>query len=557
MSRWSDQYAAKIISRQVKTNQIIVDPVQPEAQTLIAAAKALRKGELVAFPTETVYGLGANALDARAVNAIFLAKGRPADNPLIVHVSSIDDLKDIADCVSPLAKTLFAAFAPGPLTLVMKKSPAVSDSVTAGLDTVAVRIPSHPVARLLIELAGVPVAAPSANRSGRPSPTRAWHVSVDLNGCVSWIIDAGESVLGLESTVLDISGDTPHILRPGSISRQRIEEVIAPLGYTCSGSEADQLACQADEPARSPGMKYRHYAPRASVWMIDDPDPVKKAERVMAKLYEARQAGLKAGLFCSRSLLSKTGDSEKMMFSELDLTSEYEGCYPLQRTAVRFTDDVPVIFYGDLPDATAAGAALFAALRLLDCRQLDWIIAEGLTGYPDSEAYMNRLVKAAAEYDAQPARSQKRLLFVCTGNTCRSPMAEYLFNDRCQADEWLAGSAGLAAVPGQQASIQAQQILMERYQLDLSGHRARQVSKELVEQSDLILTMTDQHREWLKRSFPCSAHKIKLIAEFADASKTQISDPFGGSLADYKQTADQIQCLIDKLLPLLPCSGRK
>ncbi len=557
MNSWSDQYAAKIINRQVKTNQLMVDPHHPDPQQLAAAARALKKGELVAFPTETVYGLGANALDSQAVRAIFLAKGRPADNPLIVHISSVDDLRDITDGIPPLAQALFAAFAPGPLTLVMKKASAVSDDVTAGLDTVAVRIPSHPVARLLIELAGVPVAAPSANRSGRPSPTRAWHVSIDLSGRVSWIIDAGESVLGLESTVLDITGDTPRILRPGSVSRQQIDAVIAPMGYICAQPEADGQDGRLQEPVRSPGVKYRHYAPRAMIRLVDDPDPASRAQRVMAEIHKVRQTGLKAGLFCSRSLLRAIDDAEKMMLSEIDLSSEHEGCSPLQHKADRFTDDVPVIFYADQPDARAAGAALFAALRLLDCRHLDWIITEGLSGYPESEAYMNRLVKAAAAGDTQPMQNRKRLLFVCTGNTCRSPMAEYFFNDRCKADEWQASSAGLAAVPGQPASALAQHIMMDHYQLDLTGHRARPVCKELIEQSDLILTMTDQHRDLLKQIFPRAADKIMSLAECADASKTQIIDPFGGGLADYKQTADQILCLIDQVLSVLSCSERK
>ena len=241
------------------TTIIHVDPVHPKDSLLQPAALILRQGGLVAFPTETVYGLGANALNPEAVARIFCVKGRPGDNPLIVHISGIDGLSPLVSRIPPLANKLFQAFSPGPLTLILPKSSRVPDLVTAGLDTVAIRIPAHPVARRLIELAGVPIAAPSANRSGRPSPTQAWHVAADLDGQIPLIIEAGSSQFGLESTVLDVTGDIPVILRPGAITASQIREIAGDVT-----EESRAFASGAGAP-RSPGMKYRHYAPRAQV----------------------------------------------------------------------------------------------------------------------------------------------------------------------------------------------------------------------------------------------------------------------------------------------------
>jgi len=221
------------------------------------AAEVLRNGGLVAFPTETVYGLGANALDSSAVEKIFDAKGRPADNPLIVHVDSIKTAKTLAR-VTPRAERLIKQFWPGPLTLVLKKRKAISPKVTAGLDTVAIRMPSHPIARKLIRLAGLPIAAPSANRAGRPSPTKAEHVLHDLDRRIDLILDGGRTDVGLESTVVDMTGRQPTILRPGKITADAIARVLREK--TTTG--------QTSSRPRSPGMKYRHYAPDARLILV-------------------------------------------------------------------------------------------------------------------------------------------------------------------------------------------------------------------------------------------------------------------------------------------------
>lgn len=231
--------------------------MEPDEAAIAAGAKALAAGRLVAFPTETVYGLGANALDPDAVAAIFAAKGRPTDHPLICHVASADALAPLVAEVTPAARALAGAFWPGPLTLVMPRSRAVPDAVTGGRDTVAVRVPAHPVALALLRAFGGPVAAPSANRFGRPSPTTAADVADELGDAVAVILDGGPCEIGIESTVVDLTCDPPQVLRPGRISAEQVAQVLGgPVDAVASG------------PARAPGMLESHYAPGARVEVV-------------------------------------------------------------------------------------------------------------------------------------------------------------------------------------------------------------------------------------------------------------------------------------------------
>lgn len=230
---------------------IHLDWFKPDISLISEAAQIILKGGLVAFPTETVYGLGANAMDEDAVLSIFQAKGRPADNPLIVHIHSLDQLDGIVSGFSPLAEKLMESFWPGPLTLVMSSRKTLPPVVTAGLDTVALRMPSNPIARELIRISGVPIAAPSANRSGRPSPTDAAAVFEDLSERIDLILDAGPTYVGVESTVVDVTGQQMVLLRPGGLSLEALEEIVGPV-LTSSSLE---------ESKRSPGTRYRHYAP--------------------------------------------------------------------------------------------------------------------------------------------------------------------------------------------------------------------------------------------------------------------------------------------------------
>jgi L-threonylcarbamoyladenylate synthase len=242
---------------------IPVNPNEPEPEVLAQAATILRQGGLVAFPTETVYGLGANALDATAVQRIFEAKGRPATNPLIVHVAGTAQAKEVVSDWPPIATRLAEQFWPGPLTLVLPKRPSVPDIVTAGGPTVAVRVPAHPVAQGVIAATGLPLAAPSANRSTRLSPTRAEHVRKDLAGRIDLILDGGPTPGGLESTVIDLACSPPRILRPGLVTPEQIEKIIGPIQWQPHPS-------MAPGPARSPGMMARHYAPKTPLELAED-----------------------------------------------------------------------------------------------------------------------------------------------------------------------------------------------------------------------------------------------------------------------------------------------
>ena len=229
------------------------------------AGRILADGGLVAFPTETVYGLGANALNEQAVKNIYIAKGRPSDNPLIVHIAKKEDIVPLVQEVTPKAKALMDAFFPGPLTIILNKSNKINKTVSGGLDTVAIRMPENKVANALIAAAGVPIAAPSANTSGLPSPTRAKYVIDDMMGKIDGIMDGGDCKFGVESTVITLAGETPVLLRPGAITKEMIESVIGEITVAPAVLEG----MKNDEVAASPGMKYKHYAPKARVVIVN------------------------------------------------------------------------------------------------------------------------------------------------------------------------------------------------------------------------------------------------------------------------------------------------
>jgi L-threonylcarbamoyladenylate synthase len=264
----------------VRTEIIEVDRESPQPAAMTTAAEVLRRGGLVAFPTETVYGLGANALDASAVRCIFEAKGRPATNPVIVHVASAEELSRVAAQVSELAGALARAFWPGALTLVLPRCAEIPDVVTAGGETVAVRVPNHPVALALLKAAGVPIAAPSANRSESLSPTTAAHVLKGLDGRVDLVLDGGPARGGIESTVLDLSGPEPTILRPGLVTREQIAAVLGvQVALRTAGEDSAELA-------RSPGQMRRHYAPRV---------PLELSEASAARIAILAAGGVRVG----------------------------------------------------------------------------------------------------------------------------------------------------------------------------------------------------------------------------------------------------------------------
>lgn len=353
----------------MKTEVLPIDPLTPAAEFIRRAAEVLRRGGTVAFPTETVYGLGANAWDAAAVRRIFIAKGRPSDNPLIVHVAHRRGVEEVVRAVPPEAEELMRSFWPGPLTLVLPRHPAVPDAVTGGLETVGVRMPAHPVALAFIEAAGVPVAAPSANRSGRPSPTEAGHVLEDLDGRIDLVLDAGPTGVGVESTVLDLTCRPPVLLRPGGVT---LEELRSVLGEVAVGGPAG-----AAEQPRSPGMKYAHYAPRAPMVVVEGPvSPSALAQAVWVLATEEAKAGRRVGILAT---------AETAPF--------YQQMASTRLPAGTFSPLVLVV--GERSRLATVAAGLFATLRRFDASGVDAIVAEGVPEEGIGLAIMNRLRKAA------------------------------------------------------------------------------------------------------------------------------------------------------------------
>ncbi len=373
------------VEKNLKMKELVEHPV------IIGAARLLKRGEVVAFPTETVYGLGGDALNPAAVKKIFIAKGRPADNPLIVHLGRTSDLKRvIAGSLDNPSQELINCFWPGPLTIIFQRGPNVPDITTSGLKTVAVRMPSHPVTRALIRRSGLVLAAPSANSSGLPSPTRAEHVLLDLEGKIPLIIDGGESPIGLESTVIDLTGEKPAILRPGRITCRELEEVLGckvnrdfkkyednsdAEGIRQKSGDLKANKTENEGQPRSPGMKYRHYAPKTTTTLLEQGTP----ENIINYLKE---------LDCSWALLVTRETAEALR--NLQQQERYEAALSASGKKFLIKD------MGPRANNKLIARRLFSLLRELDQQYFDEIFVETVQAVGVGEAVMNRLVKAAS-----------------------------------------------------------------------------------------------------------------------------------------------------------------
>lgn len=340
-----------------KTQIFHVNPQTPDSAPIQSAAEVLHKGGLVAFPTETVYGLGANALDAAAVNSIFTAKGRPASDPIIVHLHSVAQLPTVAVDIPQLAYDLAARFWPGPLTLVLHRHFNVPPNVSAGMDTVAVRIPNHAVPLALFQAADLPVAAPSANRFARPSATTADHVFEDLSGRVDVILDGGDAVIGLESTILDLTRTPPAVLRPGGITLETLHEVIPDLEVISKHLRPE------DEGIQAPGMLYKHYSPRAELLLFAG-----SLEHVIpamqSRIHQLTEAHSRIGIL--------TPDAESSYFDGLNAQ------------IFKLGNDLSEISHN-----------LFIGMRTLDSAGVDAILVHGFEQSGLGLALWDRLLRAA------------------------------------------------------------------------------------------------------------------------------------------------------------------
>lgn len=343
----------------MKTEILKIQLDNIDNEKLKYAAEVLRGGGIVAFPTETVYGLGADALNENAVKKIFEAKGRPSDNPLIVHITGRESVDGLAAVVSAQAEVLMERFWPGPLTLVLEKSDKIPSVITAGLSTVGLRAPSHPIALALIREADIPIAAPSANLSGKPSPTTSKHVIDDLFGRVDVIIDGGNADIGVESTVLDVTTYPPTVLRPGGVSFEQLADVLGNVDMDPSLMEK----ASGDFVPRAPGMKYTHYAPKAEVIVIEG-ETLKVAEKINSLITEYCCKNIPVGILS---------------------TEQTKGLYK----------GVPTITLGDRLQPATIAANLFKAFRDFDDIGIEVILAEAINNEGIGLAVMNRMKKAA------------------------------------------------------------------------------------------------------------------------------------------------------------------
>lgn len=331
-----------------------INSIKDEALT--KAAEFIKNGGLVAFPTETVYGLGGDGLNSEAASKIYKAKGRPSDNPLILHINDQKMLHKIVNDVNSMAKKIMTAFCPGPITLILPKSAIVPSSVTGGLDTVAVRMPDNDIARELIRLSNTPIAAPSANISGRPSPTTAQAVYNDLHDRIDMILDGGACHFGVESTIVDCTEDVPIILRPGAITKEMLEELFPVV-------KIDKAIVGENVVPKAPGMKYKHYAPKANMILFEG-SSVKIAEAIASKIADYEREGKKVGLVVSYEV------AEKLQH---------------KNTAI----------YGNQDDLMTIASEIYECLRFFDDKDVDIILAEGTTDKGIGLAIMNRLHKAS------------------------------------------------------------------------------------------------------------------------------------------------------------------
>ncbi len=484
----------------MKTQIFRVDPVNPQVEILAEAAGVLRSGGLVAFPTETVYGLGGNALSPQAVDKVYRVKGRPKDNPLIVHVADRETVLTLAREVSPLASKLMDVFWPGPLTLLFPRGPGAPEDVSAGLPSVAIRMPDHPVARQLIRLAGVPLVAPSANISGRPSPTTWEEVCADLCGKVDVIIDGGPTGIGVESTVLDLEGPVPVVLREGAVTAEQLSEVIGTLKLS------------------PPDGTDRYVLDTEMKLVQGDCQEIRES----ITLYAFR---LLSGEVSSLAILSC---SENIPFYK-----------PLIES---FESRVYLVDVGPRANVAQVAGNLFKNLRYADGLGAGVILAELFPPEGLGRAVNSRLLAASGQ-KTLPLREKGPLnvLMVCTGNTCRSPMAQGLFENAwrelgnpCPLKVF---SRGTAAAQGSPATRQAQEAL-RKMGIDIKGHRSAQVSWEDLRKADLAVTMTEAHRTALAGRFPEFSGKIKALFRWVpDAVKGDVADPFGLGQQDYDRTA--------------------
>ena len=462
---------------------LIIPPTDKE--NIEKAAEAIRTGEVVSIPTETVYGLGANAFMPEAVKKIFEIKGRPSDNPLIVHISDISEAEKIGRELPSLFYELAEKFWPGPLSIIVKKNENIPLVVSAGLDTVAIRMPALDMTRDFIRMAGCPIAAPSANISGTVSATNARFVYDDFNGKIPYILDGGDCNIGIESTVVNITGDKIVILRPGGITLEDFKDAGFEACYHPSVLKTEEV----ENPA-SPGMKYKHYSPKCPVTLV------------------CGGYGI-----CEDYILRNAKEKDLVL-----AFSEQTELLKLENSECLSSVKEPYI----------AAAKIFSAFREADKKGYERIYLSSLPEKGMGISYMNRVRKSAGGNIV----NLNKIIFVCTGNTCRSPIAEYLMKTAAPALD--ISSRGLSAVPGSKMSFLSESIL-SKYGIETKDFKSAPLTLKEAEEADIIYTMTNDHKEAILSACPELESRVFTLKTDGD-----IRDPYMGDEFVYEQTFNEI-----------------
>ena len=479
---------------------------------MLQAGEILRHGGLVAFPTETVYGLGANALDEEAAKKTYAAKGRPSDNPLIVHIADVEALDVIVEEVPEKAKSLIARFWPGPLTLIFAKGQKVPYGTTGGLSTVAVRMPVDEIALGLIRAGGGYVSAPSANTSGRPSPTSAQHVIDDLDGKIDMILDGGNVEIGVESTIVDMTVEPPMILRPGAVTKEMLEEVIGEVAV-----DHALLADDSKEAPKAPGMKYRHYAPKAQLMIVEgEPEEAMKAIKQIA--YEQTRLGYKVGIIATNE------------------------------TVADYTTGV-VKNIGARSNESSIAKNLYKVLREFDEEDVSYIYSESFKAQGIGDAIMNRLDKAAGHHtilasDITRLQKYRRVLFVSSSDTSRGPMAAEILRHENLLQEYRVESRGMVVLFPEPVNQKAEAI-MRSHQMTIATHEAVSLEEEDLDDDTLLLTFEEAHK-WKIVAEYGNVKNVYTLSEFIDDDR-EVSAVHGQPLVAYGENFELLKELIEKL----------
>ncbi len=513
------QYSNAIIPL-METLILKVDESIDGQDAIEKAAKIIRDGGLVAFPTETVYGLGGDAANARSARRIYKAKGRPSDNPLIVHIARVEQLADVAEDIPDVAYELAKAFWPGPLTMIFKKQRSIPRNTTGGLDTVAVRLPDNEVARELILQSGRLIAAPSANVSGRPSPTNAKHVYNDLAGKIDAIIDDGDSVVGLESTILDLTTDIPMILRPGVITRADLEQVIGRVGVDSAIISDDDVS-----KPKAPGMKYRHYAPKASLIVVEG-DAYRVANYINSQVCDLRSEGQRCGVIVA------------------------------EENAAMYKADI-VKSVGSLEHEEEIAHNLYSILREFDNEDIDRIYSESFNDDGIGQAIMNRLLKAAGHRKVNANKeSITRIIFVGKNGASRSPMAAAILKSMELNKEYEILSRGILVQFPEPLNPKIEAVLTSNG-IEVEDFHAKELSDDDINSTTILFTMEESHKNRIIDKFEKANEGNTFVLSTYVGNELEIPNPYGGSLQLYGLCFESIKKTLEDLVNILDQSGSK